>query len=36
MLSLPSTHLVVISYDDATDRLRRFYVGCGHEHKSRF
>ena len=31
MLSLPSTHLVVISYDDAADRVRRFYVGCGRE-----
>ena len=31
MLSLPSTHLVVISYGDADDRLRRFYVSSGHE-----
>ena len=31
MLSLPSTHLVILSYDDAEDRLRRFYVGSGRE-----
>lgn len=31
MLSLPSTHLVIISYDDARGRLQRFYVGSGRE-----
>ena len=31
MLSLPSTHLVIISYDDAGGRLQRFYVGSGRE-----
>ena len=31
MLSLPSTHLVIISYDDARGRLQRFYIGSGRE-----
>ncbi len=31
MLSVPSTHLVVLSYDDAQDRLRRFYATTGRE-----
>ena len=31
MLSLPSTHLVVISYDDAGGRLWRFHAGTGRE-----
>jgi hypothetical protein len=29
MLSLPSTHLVVISYDDQGDRIKRFIEGSG-------
>ena len=29
MLSLPSTHLVVISYDDASGRIPRFLNTCG-------
>ena len=31
MLSIPSTHLVVISYDDAAGRLRAFYDRAGRE-----
>jgi hypothetical protein len=29
MLSLPSTHLVIISYDDAEGRIERFIARCG-------
>lgn len=31
MLSIPSTHLVIISYDDAGGRLQTFYDNAGHE-----
>ena len=31
MLSIPSTHLVIISYDDAKGRLPEFYKGVGRE-----
>ena len=31
MLSIPSTHLVIISYDDADGRLQAFYERAGHE-----
>ena len=31
MLSIPSTHLVIISYDDAGGRLPTFYENAGHE-----
>jgi SIR2-like domain len=31
MLSLPSTHLVVISYDDAAGRIPKFLDDCGRE-----
>ena len=31
MLSIPSTHLVIISYDDAGGRLQAYYERVGHE-----
>lgn len=31
MLSIPSTHLVIISYDGAEDRLQNFQDSAGHE-----
>jgi len=31
MLSIPSTHLVIISYDGASGRLQAFYETAGHE-----
>ena len=31
MLSLPSTHLVIISYDDASGRIPKFLAACGRQ-----
>lgn len=31
MLTIPSTHLVIISYDDAGGRLQTFYDNAGHD-----
>ena len=30
MLTIPSTHLVIIAYDDDTKRIMNFYSKCGH------
>lgn len=30
MLTIPSTHLVIIAYDDNTKRIMNFYSKCGH------
>lgn len=30
MLTIPSTHLVIIAYDDDNNRIMNFYKGCGH------
>ena len=30
MLTIPSTHLVIIAYDDKEGRIMKFYNACGH------